>query len=159
MRETFATLAGYLKRLLSAWVVEIVLESPTFKALAAAAGPLAPVVTAGATALLTTGMNALLNPIINTLLSFPTGARFDEPTLAVIGDGNRLGGENREWLFRDEQLHQVLDWVLGRYEQRMAEGFARLENAIASTQIKGVVRGSVIYCLSVSVPVRMKCAA
>ena len=151
MRETFATLAGYLKRLLSAWVVEIVLESPTFKALAAAAGPLAPVVTAGAT--------ALLNPIINTLLSFPTGARFDEPTLAVIGDGNRLGGENREWLFRDEQLHQVLDWVLGRYEQRMAEGFARLENAIASTQIKGVVRGSVIYCLSVSVPVRMKCAA
>ena len=148
MREMFATLVGFLKKLLISWVMEIVLTSSTLKALAAMAGPAAPLVVAASSALIYTGMNALLNPILNALLSFPTGAMFDQPTVALIGDGSRLGGENREWLLRNDQLIQVLNWVLSKYEARLNAGFARLEAAILSTRVVGTLKGSDILLAS-----------
>jgi hypothetical protein len=43
-------------------------------------------------------------PFISEILAFPTGAVFDQPTLVQVGDGNRLGGLNREYLLRQDQM-------------------------------------------------------
>jgi hypothetical protein len=46
-------------------------------------------------------VKAITDPIISAILSFSTGGRVDQPTMAIIGDDSRLGGRNREWFFND----------------------------------------------------------
>ncbi|MDT8324992.1 MAG: phage tail tape measure protein, partial [Bacteroidota bacterium] len=108
MRQTLGTIAGFLQQLATSAVMEIVLSSPTIKGLAAAAGPLAPVVIAGIAATIRGGINALLSPILNQILSFATGGRVDEPTLAVVGDAARLTGSNTEWILRDQDIREIV---------------------------------------------------
>ncbi len=50
--------------------------------------------------------------IFNDLLSFSTGGRIDKPTLALVGNASRLGDENKEWIFRDEQCNKPYKWLL-----------------------------------------------
>ena len=121
MKATLAQLAGYIKQLATAKVLEIVLSSKIITGLASLAGPAAPLVLAAATALINAGIGAILNPILGGLLSFPTGAGYiNEPTMFVAGDGGRLGGENKEVLLRDDQFKATLDDVLNRQRVEMA---------------------------------------
>lgn len=136
LKKNMADLGGYLKRLATAKIIEIVLQSPFYTNLAALAGPFAPAVEAGAIGLLTTGMNALLNPVINTLTSFPTGAGYiNEPTMFIAGDGGRLGGENKEVLLRDDQFQATLSDVLERQRNEMANMIASAMGANQQTLI------------------------
>lgn len=109
MKKNLAMLAGYLKKMAITYVVNIVLESSALKAIAAAAGPLAPIVTGTQIGLITGAMNALLNPLLNKVLSFSTGGYVDKPTLFVAGDASLQGGSNRELILRDEQFNKALD--------------------------------------------------
>lgn len=109
MRQTLGTIAGFLQNLASAAVIELVLSSPTIKALAAAAGPLAPLVLAGVAATIRGGINALLSPILSSILSFGTGGRVDEPTLAMVGDAAQYAGSNTEWVLRDGEIREIVN--------------------------------------------------
>lgn len=130
MKKNLAMLAAYLKKMAITYVVNIVLESSALKAIAAAAGPLAPIVTGTQIGLITGAMNALLNPLLNKVLSFSTGGYVDKPTLFVAGDASLQGGSNRELILRDEQFNKALDEAAKR-------------NAIASaTLIAGAISQS-----------------
>lgn len=109
MKKNLAMLAAYLKKMAITYVVNIVLESSALKAIAAAAGPLAPIVTGAQIGLIAGAMNALLNPLLNKVLSFSTGGYVDKPTLFVAGDASLQGGSNRELILRDEQFNKALD--------------------------------------------------
>lgn len=149
MKKTMGTIFGYLKRLLTAYVAEIVLTSPTFKSLAAVAGPLAPVVTGGFMALLTAGMNALMNPLFAQLTSFSSGGYVTEPTLAIVGDAaSRNAGDNTEVILRSDQLAKVMGKVLTQYENRMSNTMAGLVAAITQERIVGVISGKDILLSS-----------
>lgn len=134
-RKPFAALAGGLKQLATAKIIEVLLS----------AIPSTGIIGFFATLLLrplvTAAVNKILDPVIGGLLSFPTGARFDAPTLALIGDGKRLGGDNREWLFRDDQLRMVLrDAVLGSAAAFSTE-LRGLRDDVRALQFRLVVSG------------------
>lgn len=102
-RAGFQTLVGALKRLASSKIVEVLLGS--ISGLGGIPGLIA---SFAAKPIIEGLVNALLSPVFNSLLSFSTGGRVDRPTLALVGDASRLGGGNREWIFRDEQLRRIV---------------------------------------------------
>lgn len=103
-RKLLGVLAGALSKTAAGLVTKLVLEQLTITPGGAAALLLAPVITGVVQA----GINAILTPAINSLTSFASGGRIDEPTLAVVGDAAKLGESNREWIFRDQQLQTVI---------------------------------------------------
>lgn len=108
-RSLFATIAGALKAEAAAAVTKMVLNWLNIDPTAAAIPFVIKVgLIPGITAAANLAVNAVLNPVLEGLLSFPTGGRIDQPTLALVGDGARLGESNREWIFRDTQLRQVV---------------------------------------------------
>ncbi len=148
LKKQMADIGGYLKRLATAKIIDIVLKSPFYTDLAALAGPFAPAVEAGAIGLLTTGMNALLNPAINTLTSFPTGAGYiNEPTMFIAGDGGRLGGENKEVLLRDDQFQATLSDVLERQRNETANMIASVMGANRETLIAKISGAELLILL------------
>ena len=142
MRDILSSLVGYIKNLVTTWVWEQVLTSPFYKALSLAAGPAAPLVTAGGAAILSQLINAVLSPLLNTILSFPTGGVFDSPTLAVIGDGARLGGENTEILLRSDQLQKLMNSTIEKNNKVMAGYFANLVDAVSQQRVVGLLQGA-----------------
>lgn len=107
-RAGFQVLVGALRRLASSKIVEVLLGS--ISGLTGIPGLIA---SFAAKPIIEGLVNAVLSPVFNSLLSFSTGGRIDSPTLAVIGDGARLGGGNREWVLRDEQLRQIMSETAG----------------------------------------------
>lgn len=112
LRATLGTIAGALKAKLSAFVLDLVLSPGTSAYLAALPFPLNIAAIPLVTLAVNSAIGAVANPIFDQLLSFPTGGKFTEPTLALVGDGARLGGGNTEWLFRDDQLKEVMHSVV-----------------------------------------------
>ncbi len=148
MRKTFAQLAGYLKKLITAAALEIVLASQPIKALAAAAGPLAPVVLAGVTATVSAGINALASPIISGILSFSTGGIVDEPTLAVVGDRSlSTGADNTEFILGSDQLQAIISQSYGTFAAPVVNELKLVREALEGMQLQAVVNGEDVYLL------------
>ncbi len=148
MRKTFATLAGYLKKLITAAALEIVLASQPIKALAAAAGPLAPVVLAGISATVTAGINALASPIISGILSFSTGGIVDQPTLAVVGDrSHSTGGDNTEFILGSDQLQEVISASYATFAVPVVNELRGIKRAIEGLELSTSIDGESIYTI------------
>lgn len=141
-RGFMSTIVGALKQQINAFVLHIVLTSPAIQSIAAGAGILAPLALAGIQQTIAAGVNALASPILNAIASFPTGGRFDEPTLALIGDGNRLGGLNREWLFRDDQLRSVISSSSAMAMGSLLDEMRMMRQDLQAMQFKFKVQGN-----------------
>lgn len=135
-RAAFATIAGGIQRLASAKVVEVLLGS-----IIGAGGLPGLFATILLRPLIEAAINKMIGGVLDPLLSFPTGARFDSPTFAMIGDGSRLGGTDREWLLRDDQFHLALDMVMQRWMPTFAESIDRLGDRLANQNVRLVLRG------------------
>ena len=97
-KKMFAELSGALQTLAATKITEAVLSLPM-------PGILGVLAAIAAKPLITALINSILGPLLTQIASFATGGRFDEPTLALIGDASRLGGgTDREWLLRDDQF-------------------------------------------------------
>jgi hypothetical protein len=113
MRDSFRNmlgiLTGILEKLASAAVVKMVLDWLNVDPEAAVLPwyvkvGLIPVVQATASGL----VHGIVGPILNDLMSFSTGGRVDEPTLAVIGDASRSRpGADTEWVTRDADIRYI----------------------------------------------------
>ena len=95
---------------------------------------------------ITTAINAVVkaitDPIISTILSFSTGGRIDQPTMAIIGDGSRLGGRNREWIFNDSQLIATVQMAGANSNSMLLAKLDRVEKLLASQELKTTLRGN-----------------
>ena len=89
-----------------------------------------------------TAVKAITDPIISAILSFSTGGRVDQPTMAVIGDASRLGGRNREWIFNDSQLQATVQMASVGSNAMLIAKLDRVEKLIASQELKTTLRGS-----------------
>jgi hypothetical protein len=91
-------------------------------------------------------LKAIISPLITSitskLLSFSTGGRIDSPTLALIGDGNRLGGDNKEWVFRDDQLRSLVEEVVDNQNNKISNSFKSLQNSISNINLTSTIKGS-----------------
>lgn len=142
MRSTLGTIAGFLQNLASAAVIELVLSSPSIKALAAAAGPLAPLVLAGVAATIRGGINALLSPILSSILSFGTGGRVDDPTMAIVGDAAKYTGSNTEWILRDRDIQDIVNMATAPMTEAIVTELRQLSDEVRILQTeRTLVRG------------------
>lgn len=124
-REFFSALAGGLQQLASAKITEVLLTA------IGPGGILGLIAGFALKPLVTSLVGAILNPVLSGLLSFPTGGRFDSPTI-LVGDGSRLGGNDREWIFRDDQLHTIMRAVAANSSAGMNEELREIRALLAA---------------------------
>lgn len=141
LRATLSIIAGALKAKLSAFVLDLVLSPGTSSYLAALPFPLNIAAVPLVTLAVNSAIGAIANPIFDQLLSFPTGGKFTEPTLALVGDGARLGGGNTEWLFRDDQLKEVMHSVVMQSSSETVMELQRTRQAIENLSGRFVIEG------------------
>lgn len=114
-RKAFSVVAGALKQLASSAITSMILGQ--LKINAAAGGLAGLLLVPAITGIVNAGVNSIMNPILSSLLSFSTGGRVDEPTLAVVGDaGLARPGSNTEWIFRDDQLRLIMRQVVNEFK-------------------------------------------
>lgn len=134
-RDYFAGLASGLQQLASAKISEVLLNSigpGGFLGLAASFA-LRPLISAA--------LNAITQPIIDKLLSFASGGRVDSPTLFVAGDASRLGGRDREWIFRDDQLKLLVAAVSQGSTAQMEQRLESIEDVLVAWPNQLVAQG------------------
>ena len=107
-RKFFGQLAGMLQAKASAFILDLILSPGTMEYLGALPFPANVIAVPIITGVIYTAVKAITDPIISAILSFSTGGRVDQPTMALIGDASRLGSRNREWIFNDSQLQATV---------------------------------------------------
>jgi len=141
-RKFFSQLAGMLQAKASAFVLDLVLSPGTMQYLSALPFPANVVAVPVITATINAAVKAITDPIISTILSFSTGGRIDQPTMAIVGDASRLGGRNREWIFNDSQLIATVQMAGANSNSMLIAKLDRVEKLLASQELKTTLRGS-----------------
>ena len=62
--------------------------------------------------------------------------------MAIIGDGSRLGGRNREWIFNDSQLIATVQMAGANSNSMLIAKLDRVEKLLASQELKTTLRGN-----------------
>lgn len=138
LRKMFSILAGFITRLASAKVVEVLLGS-----LVGAAGLPGMLAKFLLKPLIETGINAVISPVLAEIVSFSTGTIVDKPTLAVVGDRAGQGvGDMTEYILGSDQLSLLLSEVLNPMVSTMREGFTELVNVVNELQFKLQISGN-----------------
>jgi TP901 family phage tail tape measure protein len=138
LRKMFSILAGFITRLASAKVVEVLLGS-----LVGAAGLPGMLATFLLKPLIETGINAVISPVLAEIVSFSTGTIVDKPTLAVVGDRAGQGvGDMTEYILGSDQLSLLLSEVLNPMVNTMRQGFTELVNVVNELQFKLQISGN-----------------
>jgi hypothetical protein len=65
-----------------------------------------------------------------------------EPTLAVVGDASIRGGTNTEWIFRNDQLKQVIQMANGGGNIALAKEMREIKQLLASQEINAKIKGN-----------------
>lgn len=127
-KKLFATISGVLKAEASAAMAKMVIDylfqdqSPWYIKLLAI--PAIKALSSGA-------INAILGPVLNSIASFSTGTRVDEPTLAIIGDASKSRpGKDTEWILRDDQIWLIVSNALKVYTEDMKRVVKEFSDAI-----------------------------
>jgi|GEM_PF-2214302 len=122
-RKAFSIIAGALKELASTAITNMILGQLNITA--GATGLTGLLLIPAIKGLANAGVSAILNPILSGLLSFSTGGRVDEPTLAWIGDAsNSRPGADTEWVFRDDHIQYLMRKVASEYHKELLEVFS-----------------------------------
>jgi hypothetical protein len=135
-RKMFATLAGILQKAASATVTKMILDQLGIASTGTGLGALllAPMIQG----LVSAGISKIINPMIQGLLSFSTGGRVDEPTIAIVGDASQARpGKDTEWIFRDDHLMLIVSLALSKHSKELAKVLA---DSLSSLDMDSVVR-------------------
>lgn len=110
-RNMFGTIAGALKAQASALATQKILEQLSLTPGGLPSLLLAPILKGVISSLI----GRILDPILNNLLSFSTGGRVDQPTVAVVGDASKSRpGADTEWILRDDQITWIINQALSK---------------------------------------------
>lgn len=123
-KKAFNVLAGALQRLASAKITEVILGSisgllglPGLATSIAAKSVVEPII------------NSLLAPVLDGLTSFGYGGRVDYRQVVVVGDDPQ-GGDQTEWILRDENIMLMLNASTERVGKAVGEHMDRVVTAI-----------------------------
>lgn len=130
-RAMFASMAAILEKQATAMALSVVLSQGTTATISALPFPANIIALAAIQAAVQGMVMAMLRPVMSSLLSFSTGGRVDEPTIAMIGDASRLGGVDTEWVMRDQQLMQYAAMAAASASQPVAQ---KMDQLIAAVQ-------------------------
>ena len=141
-RKFFGQLAGMLQAKASAFVLDLILSPGTMEYLSALPFPANVVSIPVITAVVNAAVKAVTDPVISSILSFSSGGRIDEPTFALIGDATTLGGRNREWIFRDDQLIATVQMASAGANAQLLYEIRSLKAILAGQELKTTLKGS-----------------
>ena len=94
---------------------------------------------------ISSALNAIATPILSSILSFSTGGEIDGPTLAIVGDASKLGSDNKEWIFRNDQLKQVINMATNNSNNELIQEIKLLREILTSQEIQTKLSGQDIY--------------
>jgi len=140
-RKFFGQLAGMLQAKASAFVLDLILSPGTTEYLAALPFPANVIAIPVITGVVNAAVKAITDPIISSILSFSSGGRVDQPTMAIIGDGSRLGSRNREWIFNDSQLKATVQMASTGSNAALIAKLDRVEKLLASQELTTTLKG------------------
>lgn len=135
-RAFFGILGGALEQLAAAKATEVILGL-----ISGVGGIPGLILSFAAKPVVNAVIGRFLSPILDGLLSFASGGRIDSPALFVAGDGSNLGGPNREWIFRDDQLRDVIRLVVAEQNSGLLEEVRGLRQDVQQLQFRLYVRG------------------
>lgn len=140
-KKMLSIVVGAIKQLITATVIQIVLNDEVTTAL----GAFAPIAKAALMGLVSAGLNAVLNPLLTNILSFYTGGRVDSPTLAVIGDASiGRAGSNTEWVMYDDQIKFLMGLVINANNKALKEALNDFSRDIFSAIKDQIVNSGAI---------------
>ncbi len=145
MRSFMQNIAGFLKKQLEATILQLVLSKGVLAQVNLLPFPANTLALGAITLAIKAAVNAIANPVISSLTSFATGGRIDQPTLAVIGDGAKLGSNNKEWIFRDEQLKKTINMANNQSNREVVAELKYLREAFHTLKLETTLRGEDIY--------------
>ena len=138
------TLAEFLSQLATAAVNAFVFSQANITKIASLSGG-NPVVAAALIGASKLAMEAIIKTILSSvtskLLSFSTGGRIDNATLAVVGDASKLGGSNKEWIFRDDQLRMLVNDITTLQNEKLNNNFIALQKTISNLNLTTTIKG------------------
>jgi hypothetical protein len=151
VRKLAASLLGVLAESLSkevsATVLKIVLKQLQWTAEINPIG--AALLGATITPLINAGVHAIADPIINDILAFPTGGDisglYKSPTRILVGDGSKLGGNNKEWILRDDQLKQTVTMAINMQNGNLISEVQDLKRIMQNQSLETKIKGEDIY--------------
>lgn len=141
LRQMMSVVVGYLQKMLSAFVMQQLLSSSVGTWLAALPFPANLVAIPIAKTMIEGAVKLITDPIMSTLTSFASGGRIDQPTLALIGDGSKLGSANREWIFNDPQLITMVQMATIGANAGLIREIKLLNASLASQTISTKLKG------------------
>jgi hypothetical protein len=141
-RKFFSQLAGMLQAKASAFVLDLILSPGTMEYLSALPFPANVIAIPVISTVVYAAVKAITDPVISAILSFSTGGRIDQPTMAIIGDASRLCGRNREWIFNDSQLKATVQMASTGSNAMLISKLDRVEKLLATQELKTTLRGS-----------------
>ncbi|MBX3045292.1 MAG: phage tail tape measure protein [Candidatus Kapabacteria bacterium] len=140
-RDYFNQLAGMLQAKVSAFVLDMILTPGTIQYLSALPFPLNIGALPAITQAVSVAVKKFSDPFIKQILSFPTGGKFDSPTLAIVGDGAKLGMPNREWLLNDPQLISIVQMASLASNSMIVSKLDNLDKTMSSMKLSTKLRG------------------
>jgi hypothetical protein len=146
-REYFAVVSGIIQKEISAWVLKMLLSDSVTAWLKALPFPLSVISIPVIKVTIESAIRAITDPILSSLTSFASGGRIEEPTMAIIGDGARLGMPNREWIFNDPQLKTTIEMAVTQNNKELINNIQQLSNILQKQEIKAVIKGSDLYLI------------
>lgn len=141
MKTTLALIVGYIDKLVEEMILTWVMSPSVTTWIAALPFPFNLALLPAAKAMITPLVHALADPLLKDIASFSTGGRVDTPIQFVAGDGSKLGGLNREWIFRDEQLKQTVKMAVNYQNQALLLELQSLRQLIGSQELITALRG------------------
>lgn len=141
-RKLFATIGGIIQKEIQAFVLRLVLSEGTLKYLSALPFPLNIAAVPVISTTINASVKAFTDPILQDLLAFPTGGRIDKPTLAMVGDGAKLGMPNREWIFNDPQLIATVQMATAGANLGLIQEIRELKMLLSSQQLTTTIKGT-----------------
>jgi TP901 family phage tail tape measure protein len=130
-------LTDYLNKVILEWFLKAIAFSP--------ADPLTKLLIAPVLyGLISASVKAIAMPLLKPL-SFSSGGVIDSNSLIQVGDASILGGENKEWIFRNDQLKTLVASIVQASNYSLSSKLDNLTNILATQNLETRIKGEDIY--------------
>lgn len=144
MRDFLAMWAGQIQAKISGFVLDWVLSPSVTAYLNALPFPANLVAYPLAFKAIEAAVKRITTPMIQGMLSFASGGIVEKPTMFVAGDGSKLGGINREYILRQDQLIKTVQMGIAGYESVLAAKMDALARAFSELRLSTELHGRTI---------------
>jgi len=111
-KKLFQVTAGALERMASAWVTQLVLGPGVMSYINAIPFPGNVVALTAIKVTLDSLVKKIMGNTVSKLLSFSSGGEVPSPTVFIAGDAAKTADTNREWVFNNENLKDVVNMAI-----------------------------------------------